>query len=90
MIWEVGGVKRVLDASAAPCGPRTPLSSLCGIPARLAKRTLPSTWSKIACRTTAACWTGFIKSRMVEWDKPTGMVTLGPPGRKNVEDRLLR
>jgi hypothetical protein len=30
------------------------------------------------------------KARAIEWAKATGMVTLSPLGRKDVEDRLLR
>jgi hypothetical protein len=87
IIWEVDGIKRVLDTTRSLA--EQTLLLLAADPSPISDKDLaifleqdrPHNYRRVLDR--------LHKSRMVEWNKVTGMVTLGPPGRKDVEDRLL-
>jgi hypothetical protein len=87
VIWEVNDVKRVIDTTR-PLADQT-LLLLYSDPSPISEKSLllfleqdrPQNYRRVLER--------LHKSRMIEWDKVTGMVTLGPPGSQDVEARLL-
>jgi hypothetical protein len=88
VIWEVDGVKRVLDTSLSLSDQtllllysETSAISEKDLAKYLEQDNLPN-YRRVLHRLHGA--------RQVEWNKGTGMVTLGPPGRKHVEGRLLK
>lgn len=88
IIWEVDGIKRVLDTALSLTDQTLLLlySETGGVSDRhlakyLEQDRLPN-YRRVLDR--------LHKARAIEWNKKTGMVTLGPLGRADVEDRLLK
>ena len=88
VIWEVDGKKRVLDTSL-PLADQT-LLLLYSESGAIADKDLADYLEQDRLANYRRVLDRLHKSRMVEWNKTTSMVTLGPPGRKDVEDRLLK
>lgn len=87
IIWEVDGVKRVLD-TARPLKDQT-LLLLYSDPSPTEEKDLATYLEQDRLANYRRVLDGLHKNRMVEWNKTTGLVTLAPPGRQDVEDRLL-
>jgi hypothetical protein len=88
VIWEVDGVKRVLDTTLRLADQT--LLLLYAEPSPISDRDLAKYLEQDRLSDYRRVLTRLHKARMVEWNKATGMVTLGPPGRQDVEDRLLK
>jgi hypothetical protein len=88
IIWEVNGVRRVLDPSL-PLKDQT-LLLLYADPSPIGEKDLATCLEQYRLANFRRVLSGLHKSRMAEWNKTTGLVTLAPPGRKEVEDRLLK
>ncbi|MGW6200755.1 hypothetical protein ACWF0M_31730 [Kribbella sp. NPDC055110] len=88
VIWEVDGVKRVLDTSL-PLSEQT-LLLLYSETGALSERSLAKYLEQDKLPNYRRVLDRLHKARRVEWNRSTGMVTLGPPGRKHVEERLLK
>ena len=87
IIWEVDGVRRVLDTER-PLKDQT-LLLLYSDPSPINERDLCTYLEQSRLANYRRVLEPLHKGRMVEWNKTTGLVTLAPPGRKDVEDRLL-
>lgn len=88
IIWEVDGLKRILDTSLSLAeqtllllySESNPISDK-DLAKYLEQDRLPNYRRVLA---------NLHPKRYVEWNKTTGLVTLGPPGRKHVEEKLLK
>jgi hypothetical protein len=87
-IWEVGGVKRVLDTSL-PLADQT-LLLLYSEAGAISDTDLAKHLEQARIGNFRRVLAPLHNARKVEWNRETGMVTLGPPGRQYVEDRLLK
>lgn len=88
VIWEVDGIKRVLD-TARPLKDQT-LLLLYADAGPIREKDLATYLEQGRIANYRRVLDGLHKNRMVEWNKTTGLVTLAPPGSKEVEDRLLK
>jgi hypothetical protein len=88
IIWEVDGIKRVLDTSLSLADQT--LLLLYSETGAVSDRDLAKYLEQDRLPNYRRVLDRLHKARAVEWNKATGMVTLGPPGRKDVEDRLLK
>jgi hypothetical protein len=88
LIWEVDGVKRVLDTTL-PLAEQT-LLLLYAHPSAISEKDLAACLEQGRLPNYRRVLDRLHRSRMVEWNKVTGMVTLGPPGREHVENSLLK
>jgi hypothetical protein len=87
VIWEVDGVKRVLDTSV-PLADQT-LLLLYGEPGAVSDKDLAKYLEQPRLPNYRRVLDRLHKARTAEWNTATGMVTLSPLGRQDVEDRLL-
>lgn len=87
VIWEVDGVKRVLDTGLSLADQTSLL--LYADPSPISEKDLATCLEQDRLANYRRVLDRLHKARMVEWNKPTGMVTLSPLGRKDVEGRLL-
>jgi hypothetical protein len=85
---QVDGVKRVLDTSL-PLADKS-LLLLYAEPGALSEKDLARYLEQDRLANYGRILDRLHKARMVEWNKTTGMVTLSPLGREDVEDRLLK
>jgi len=88
VIWEVDGVRRVLDTKL-PLGDQTMLL-LYSDASPICEKDLAKYLEQDRLANYRRTLHRLHKARMIEWNRATGMVTLGPPGRKDAEDRLLK
>ena len=88
VIWEVEGVKRVLD-TRLPLADQT-LLLLYADPGPISEKDLAKCLEQHLLTNYRRVLDRLHKARMAEWSKVTGMVTLSPLGRKDVEGRLLK
>jgi hypothetical protein len=88
VIWEVEGVKRILDTSL-PLADQT-LLLLYAEPGSLSDKNLAKYLEQDRLANYRRVLDRLHKARAIEWNKATGMVTLSPRGRDEVEDRLLK
>lgn len=88
IIWEVDGIKRVLDTKL-PLADQTALL-LYADPSPTSEKDLANFLEQDRLANYRRVLDRLHKARMVEWNKATGVVTLSPLGRKDVEDRLLK
>jgi hypothetical protein len=88
LIWEVDGVRRVLDTTL-PLAEQS-LVLLYADPSPISEKDLATYLEQDRLANYRRVLDKLHKSRMVEWNKATGMVTLSPLGRQDVEDRLLK
>jgi hypothetical protein len=88
IIWEVDGMKRVLKPSLALADQT--LLLLYADPSPISDKLLAEFLEQDRLANYRRVLDRLHKARMVEWDRTTGMVTLGPLGRRDVEDRLLK
>jgi hypothetical protein len=88
VIWEVGGVKRVLDTTLS-LKDQT-LLLLYADPSPISEKDLAKYLEQDRPGNYRRVLMELHSSRWVEWDyRATSMVTLSPRGRKEVEDRIL-
>jgi hypothetical protein len=87
VIWEVDDVRRVLDTGRSLT--EQTLLLLYGDPSPINEKDLAAYLEQDRLPNYRRVLDRLHKARMVEWNKVTGMVTLGPLGRKDVESRLL-
>jgi hypothetical protein len=87
IIWEVDGLKRILDTTRSLA--EQTLLLLYAEPSSISEKDLAANLEQERLPNYRRVLGRLHKARMVEWNKVTGLVTLGPPGRKDVEDRLL-
>jgi hypothetical protein len=88
IIWEVDGVKRVLDTSLSLT--EQTLLLLYSEPGAVSDKDLAKYLEQDRLANYRRVLDKLHKVRKVEWNKATGLVTLGPPGRDDVEARLLK
>lgn len=88
VIWEADGVKRVLN-TALSLTDQT-LLLLYSEPGAASDRDLAKYLEQDRLASYRRVLDRLHKARAIEWNKATGMVTLSPPGRMDVEDRLLK
>jgi hypothetical protein len=88
IIWEVDGIKRVLN-TALPLADQT-LLLLYSETSAVSDRDLTKYLEQDRLANYRRVLDRLHKARAIEWNKKTGTVTLGPPGRADVEDRLLK
>jgi hypothetical protein len=88
VIWEVDGVKRVLDTSLSLADQT--LLLLYSEPGAVSERDLARYLEQGKLANYRRVLGPLHQARKVEWNKATGMVTLSPLGRQDVEDRLLK
>ena len=88
IIWEVDGVKRVLNTSL-PLADQT-LLLLYSESGAVSDSDLAKYLEQDRLANYRRVLDRLHKARAIEWNRTTGMVTLGPPGREDVEDRLLK
>jgi hypothetical protein len=88
VIWEVDGVKRVLDP-AIPLQGKT-LLLLYADSSPVSDRDLAKYLEQERLANYRRVLDILHKMRMVEWNKTTGMVTLSPSGRSHVENVYLK
>lgn len=87
VIWEVDGLRRVLDTGRSLT--EQTLLLLYADPGPINEKDLAAYLEQDRLPNYRRVLERLHKARMVEWNKATGMVTLGPPGRRDVESRLL-
>lgn len=88
VIWEVDGVKRVLDTRLS-LKDQT-LLLLYSEPGAISERELAEHLEQNRLANYRRVLDGLRRARAIEWSQETGMVTLSPRGREDVEDRLLK
>ena len=88
VIWEVDGVKRVLDTGLSLADQTVLL--LYADPSPIGEKDLATYLEQDRLANYRRVLDRLHKARMIEWNKATGMVILSPLGRKDVEDRLLK
>lgn len=88
IIWEVDGIKRVLN-TALSLTDQT-LLLLYSETGAVSDRDLAKYLEQDRLANYRRVLDRLHKARAIEWNKVTGMVTLSPPGREDVEDRLLK
>lgn len=88
VIWEVEGVKRILDTSL-PLADQT-LVLLYAEPGAVSEKDLARYLEQDRLANYRRILDRLHKTRVVEWNKTTGLVTLSPLGRADVEGRLLK
>lgn len=87
IIWEVEGVKRVLDRSLSLADQTVLL--LYSEAGAISETDLAKYLEQDRLANYRRVLDRLHRARAVEWNRVTGMVTLSPPGRKLVEDHLL-
>jgi hypothetical protein len=85
VIWEVDGMKRVLDPSLKLAAQT--LLLLYAEPRPVSEKDLASYLEQDKLGNYRRVLDQLHKRRMVEWNKTTGLVTLSPLGRQSVENR---
>lgn len=88
VIWEVDGVKRILNTSL-PLADQT-LLLIYGEPSAVSDTDLAKYLEQDRLANYRRVLDRLHKARAIEWAKATGMVTLSPLGREDVEARLLK
>lgn len=88
VIWEVDGVKRLLDTRLSLTDQTLVL--LYSEPGAVSDKDLAKHLEQDRLANYRRVLDRLHKARAIEWAKATGMVTLSPVGRKDVEDRLLK
>jgi hypothetical protein len=88
VIWEIDGMKRVLDTTLSLTDQT--LLLLHSEPGSINDKDLAKYLEQDRLGNYRRVLDRLHKARAIEWNKTTGMVTLGPPGREDVEDRLLK
>jgi hypothetical protein len=87
LIWEVDGMKRVLN-KALSLADQT-LLLLYSAAGPLHEKTLADYLEQGRLQNYRRVLDKLHQGRIVEWNKSTGLVTLSPVGSQEVEDRLL-
>jgi hypothetical protein len=88
VIWEVDAVKRVLDTWLSLTDQT--LLLLYSEPGSISDKDLAKYLEQDRLANYRRVLDRLHKARAIEWNKATGMVTLSPLGREDVEDRLLK
>jgi hypothetical protein len=88
VIWEVDGVKRVLATSLSLTDQT--LILLYSEPGAISDKDLAEYLEQDRLANYRRILDRLHKARAVEWNRTTGMVTLSPRGREDVEGRLLK
>lgn len=88
LIWEVDGVKRVLNRNLSLADQT--LLLLYSNPGPLHEKMLAEYLEQSRLQNYRRVLEKLHQSRIVEWNKLNGIVTISPVGSKEVEDRLLR
>lgn len=88
VIWEVDGIKRVLNTSLSLTDQT--LLLLYSEPGAISDNDLAKYLEQDRLANYRRVLDRLHRARAIEWNKATGMVTLGPPGREDVEGRLLK
>jgi hypothetical protein len=87
IVWEVDGIKRVLDASLKLADQT--LLLLYSSPRGLTDRQLAEYLEQKRVANYRRVLEPLHKGRLIEWNKGTGLVKLSPKGISDVEQRLL-
>lgn len=87
-IWEVNGVKRVLDTRLSLTDQT--LLLLYSEPSAITDKDLAKYLEQDRLANYRRILDRLHKTKAIEWNKATGAVTLSPLGRKDAEDRLLK
>jgi hypothetical protein len=88
VIWEVDGLKRLLDTSLSLADQT--LLLLYSESSPISDKDLAKYLEQDKLGNYRRVLAPLHTKRHVEWNKATGMVTLGPPGRTHVEEKLLK
>lgn len=88
VIWEVDGVKR--HSTRRSRWPIRPLLLLYAEPGAVSDKDLAKYLQQPRLANYRRVVDRLHKARTVEWNTATGMVTLSPLGREDVEDRILK
>jgi hypothetical protein len=88
VIWEVDGFKRVLNTSLSLTDQT--LLLLSAEADAISDKDLAKYLEQERLGNYRRVLDRLHKARAIEWNKVTGMVTLSPAGREDVEDRLLK
>ena len=87
-LWEVAGVKRVLDTRLSLTDQT--LLLLYSEPGSISDKDLAKFLEQDRLANYRRVLDRLHKARAIEWNTATGTVTLSPRGREDVEDRLLK